>query len=453
MALRRVLVANRGEIAVRVVRACRSLGIETVVATSAIDRESLAAKLADRSVCIGPSPSNESYLRIGLLIEAALGTGCDAVHPGYGFLSENAAFSEACQEHGLVFVGPPPEAVRAVGDKRRARELARAAAVPVVPGLDDVRRTEDVLEFGRKNGYPILIKAAAGGGGRGMFVARSEADVRANIERASAEALAAFGDGSLYVERFIERARHVEVQVFGDGKGRVVHFGDRDCSVQRRHQKLVEEAPAPGIPDGVRADLHASAVRFAEHIGYVNAGTVELVYDADADRFYFIEMNARIQVEHPVSELVSGADLVQLQLAVAGGEGVERAAAHVGRSTGHAIEVRVNAESARDGFLPRPGRIKTWRVPAGDGVRVDTHCFAGYLVPPFYDSLLAKLIVHAPTRADAIARARTAVREFQVEGVPTTLDVHAAILESDAFARGEVTTQWLERELLPRHFQ
>jgi acetyl-CoA carboxylase biotin carboxylase subunit len=452
MALRRVLVANRGEIAVRIVRACRALGIETVVATSAIDRDSLAAKLADRSVCIGPSPSNESYLRVDLLVQAAIGTGCDAVHPGYGFLSENSAFSEACAQNGLVFVGPPPAAVHAVGDKRRARESARAAGVPVVAGLDDIRTTDDVLAFGRKNGYPILIKAASGGGGRGMFVARTEADVRANIDRASAEALAAFGDGSLYVERFIERARHVEVQVFGDGKGRVVHFGDRDCSVQRRHQKLVEEAPAPGIPDGVRSDIHASAVRFAEHIGYVNAGTVELVYDADTTHFYFIEMNARIQVEHPVSEAVSGADLVQTQLLVAGGDGIGRAATHVGRSYGHAIEVRVNAESAKDGFLPRPGRITAWRMPEGEGIRVDTHCYAGYLVPPFYDSLLAKLIVHAPTRAQAIAQSRSAVRSFHVEGVPTTLDVHAAILDDSDFARGGVTTQWLERELLPRYF-
>ena len=446
MALTRVLVANRGEIAVRVIRACKARGIETVLAASAIDRESLAAQHADRTVCIGPSPSNESYLRVGLLVEAAIMTGCDAVHPGYGFLSENADFSEACKQHDLVFVGPPPSAVRAVGDKRRARALAREANVPVVPGLDAVTSASDVLSFAKENGYPVLVKAASGGGGRGMFVARSDEEVRANVDRASAEALAAFGDGSLYVERFIENARHIEVQVFADTHGSVTHFGDRDCSVQRRHQKLVEEASAPGLSADLRAELHDSAVRFAKHIGYVNAGTVEYVYDAERGDFHFIEMNARIQVEHPVSEEVSGVDLVGLQLAVAAGERLPTPKP----VRGHAIELRVNAESARDGFMPRPGRLTKFDVPIGDGIRVDTHCYPGYLVPPFYDSLLAKLIVRADTREEAIDRALAAAHAFHVEGVATTLDVHQAILSSAAFRRGGVTTQWLERELLPQ---
>ena len=444
--MKRVLIANRGEIAVRVIRACRARGLETVLAASAIDRDSLAAQHADRTVCIGPSPSSDSYLRVGLLVEAALGTGCDAVHPGYGFLSENADFSEACKQHGLTFIGPPPSAVRAVGDKRRARVLAREANVPVVPGLDAVTSAADVLSFARENGYPVLVKAAAGGGGRGMFVARTEADVRANVERASAEAVAAFGDGALYVERFIESARHIEVQVFADTHGTVTHFGDRDCSVQRRHQKLVEEASAPGLSSDLRAELHASAVRFASHIGYVNAGTVEYVYDAERGEFHFIEMNARIQVEHPVSEEVSGVDLVGLQLAVAAGERLPAPKP----PQGHAIELRVNAESARDGFMPRPGRITKFDIPVGDGIRVDTHCYPGYLVPPFYDSLLAKLIVRADTRERAIENALAAARAFRVEGVATTLDVHQAILSSAAFRRGGVTTQWLERELLPQ---
>lgn len=444
--MKRVLIANRGEIAVRVIRACKARGLETVLAASAVDRESLAAQHADRTVCIGPSPSSESYLRVGLLVEAALGTGCDAVHPGYGFLSENATFSEACKEHGLTFIGPPASAVRAVGDKRRARVLAREADVPVVPGLDAVTDANDVLGFAREHGYPVLVKAAAGGGGRGMFVARSDDDVRANVERASAEAQAAFGDGSLYVERYIESARHIEVQVFADSHGNVSHFGDRDCSVQRRHQKLVEEASAPGLSDDIRGRLHASAVRFAKHIGYVNAGTVEYVYDAERGDFHFIEMNARIQVEHPVSEEVWGTDLVGLQLAVASGEKLPAARG----PKGHAIELRVNAESARDGFMPRPGRITKFDMPIGDGIRIDTHCYPGYLVPPFYDSLLAKLIVRADTREQAIDNALAAAHAFTVEGVATTLDVHCAILGSDAFRRGGITTQWLERELLPQ---
>lgn len=443
---RRVLVANRGEIAVRIIRACQSLGVQTVLAASAIDRDSLAARMADRTVTIGPSPSNESYLRVGLLIEAAKGTECDALHPGYGFLSENAQLSEACAEYGITFIGPPPAAVRSVGDKRQARALARAASVPIVPGLDRVNHVDDVIAFGKEHGYPVLVKAAAGGGGRGMFVARSADDVRQNLARASAEALAAFGDGAMYAETYIERARHIEVQVFADHHGNATHFGDRDCSVQRRHQKLVEEAPGPGLGDDLRHELHASAVRFAKHIGYANAGTVEYVYDADRQRFHFIEMNARIQVEHPVSEAVTGTDLVALQLRVASGEPLP---ARTPSTTGHAIELRVNAEDAKAGFLPRPGRITRWLPPEGEGIRVDTHCFDGYLVPPFYDSLLAKLIVHAPTRTEALARALDAARGFDVDGVATTLDVHRAILAHPDFQRGGITTQWLERELLP----
>jgi acetyl-CoA carboxylase, biotin carboxylase subunit len=446
---KRVLIANRGEIAVRVIRACEKLGIESVAAVSDADRESLAARIATRAVCIGPAAARESYLRPELLVTAALGTGCAAIHPGYGFLSERAAFSRMCAKEGVTFIGPAPEAIEAMGDKLSAVQLAQEAGVPRVPGSGRIQSAGDARDFARRHGFPILIKASAGGGGRGMRVVARDADIDRELAAAAAEAQAAFGDPSLYIEKFIERARHIEIQVLGDSRGSVVHLGERDCSTQRRHQKLIEEAPSPAIDANLRSQLADAAVRLARRVHYQGAGTVEFVFDEDTRQWYFLEMNTRIQVEHPVTEMVTGRDLVAEQICIAAGAPISFAQDDV-RLEGHAIECRINAEDATHNFAPGPGRLQTWSPPAGPGIRVDTHCFPGYLVPPYYDSLLAKVISHGADRAQAIAQMSAALERFEVTGVPTTIPFHRQVLQHDDFRNGRVTTRWVEEKFLDR---
>ena len=445
MSLQRLLVANRGEIAVRIIRACRALGIESVVAVSEVDRDSLPARLADRSVCIGPSRAAASYLNSDALLATALGAGCDAVHPGYGFLAENPDFGAACERNGLVFVGPRPETVKTMGNKLTAREIAEQAGVPVVPGSSSVATFGDAAAVVEAIGYPVLLKAAAGGGGRGIRIVHAPDELRGTFQSAAAEAEAAFGDGTLYAERFIADGRHIEVQVFGDQQGNVIHLGERDCSLQRRYQKIVEEAPATLVPDALRQEIRDSAVALAAGIGYTNAGTVEFIYDQQRREFHFLEMNTRIQVEHPVTEEITGIDLVQLQLRVAGGEplGIEQSDV---RFTGHAIECRITAEQPSAGFRPSPGLITRWDPPEGPGVRLDTHCFSGYRVPPFYDSLLAKLITSGDDRTQAIERMQTALESFSVEGVDTGITFLAGLMAHPDYRRGHVNTRWVEEQ-------
>jgi acetyl-CoA carboxylase biotin carboxylase subunit len=444
---KRILVANRGEIAVRVIRACNQLGIETVAAVSDADRDSLAARMATRSVCIGPAPAGQSYLRPELLVTAAKGTGCNAVHPGYGFLAERADFARLCASEGLVFIGPSPDAIDKMGDKLAAIELACAAGVARVPGSGIIRALPDAQDFVRRLGLPVIIKASAGGGGRGMRVVRRDAELRGALEAAAAEAQAAFGDPSLYLEKFIERARHVEVQVLGDRFEAVVHLGERDCSTQRRHQKLIEEAPSPAVGTSLGARITEAALLLAQRVHYEGAGTVEFVLDDDTQHCFFLEMNTRIQVEHPVTEMVTGHDIVIEQIRVAAGEPLSFGQ-HEVKLVGHAIECRINAEDPARNFLPCPGRLDAWRPPQGGTVRVDTHCFPGYMVPPFYDSLLAKVIVHAPTRAGAIKEMCAALNDFEVVGVPTTIPFHRRALAHEDFRSGQVTTRWVEEKLL-----
>jgi acetyl-CoA carboxylase biotin carboxylase subunit len=438
--LRRVLVANRGEVAVRVVRACHELGLEAVAVYSTADRDSLHVRLADHAVHVGPPPPQESYLNIPSLVAAATTTGCDAVHPGWGFLAENAGFARACEDNDLVFVGPAPEAIETMGDKIRAKETVAAAGVPLVPGSKGNATLEGARELGAEIGYPLLLKAAAGGGGRGMRLVGAPAELEAAYRMASAEAESAFSDGSLYVEKAVVGARHVEIQVLGDGQGGALTLGERDCSIQRRHQKLVEEAPSPALTPELRDEMEAAAARAVEMLRYRGAGTIEFLVDAER-RFYFIEMNTRLQVEHPVTELLTGIDLAQSQLRVAAGEGLP----HTGRAElrGHAIELRINAEDPAHDFRPAPGTVTRFRPPLGPGVRVDTHVFEGYSIPPFYDSLIAKVIVWAEDRPAAIARARRALGELELDGIPTTRELHLAILGSDGFRSGDYTTGFL----------
>ncbi|MQA60312.1 MAG: acetyl-CoA carboxylase biotin carboxylase subunit [Actinophytocola sp.] len=449
MRIGRVLIANRGEIAERIVRACRTLGIESVVAVSAADKDSLAAQRADRAVCIGPAQVSESYLNQDALLAAALGTGADAIHPGYGFLAENPAFADACERHGVTFVGPRGETVRTMGNKLAAREVAERYGVPVVPGSAHIARYEDAVKIAGDIGYPVLFKAAAGGGGRGIRIVHGPDELRSTFEHASAEGAAAFGDGALYLERYVAAARHIEVQVFADRHGNVLHLGERDCSMQRRYQKIVEEAPAALIPEEARASLSESAAVLTKGIDYENAGTVEFLYDEDRGEYYFLEMNTRIQVEHPVTEEITGLDLVAMQLQVAAGDPLPVTQDEV-RFTGHAIQCRITAESPENGFRPAPGRIVDWRPPEGPGCRVDTHCHDGYLVPPFYDSLLAKLIVHGRDRAEATERMRVALRRFKVTGIDTNIDFLAFLTAHPDFADGRFTTSWVERQLSDR---
>ena len=440
----KVLIANRGEIALRVLRAAKELGIKTVLVYSEADATSLPVLLADESICIGPGPSNASYLNVRNILSAAIVTGAEAIHPGYGFLSENAEFAQKCEEHNLVFIGPRPGNIRLIGDKASARALAEEADVPLTPGsgaLDGVKHAE---KFAAEIGYPIILKASAGGGGRGMRVVRSEAELSRNFSNAQEEAKAAFGNGEMYMEKFLEEPRHVEIQVFGDGEGNVVHYFDRDCSIQRRYQKVLEEATST-LPDEVRERIAASAVRLAEHIGYRGAGTCEFLVDRDMN-FYFSEMNTRIQVEHPVTEMVTRTDLVQEQFRVAAGEGLSYAQDDI-RVQGHAIEVRINAEDPEHDFRPSAGTLTDLHWPGGPGIRVDSHAYAGYRIPPHYDSLIAKLIAWAPTRDEAIARLHRALEETVVEGVKTTIPFHLQVLENAFFKRGAVFTNFIQRRL------
>lgn len=445
---RRILVANRGEIALRVIRAARELGIETVAVYSRADRDASYLHLANDAVCIGGELPSASYLNPAAILSAAEITNAEAIHPGYGFLSENATFAQMCRDCNVEFIGPPADAMRRLGDKVQAKALARKAKVPLVPGSDGVVADEEqALEIAQRVGYPVMIKAAAGGGGRGMRAAAGDAALRTHLRNARAEAENAFKDGSLYIEKLIERPRHVEVQVLGDPKGHVVHLWERDCSLQRRHQKLVEESPSPHIDRKVRERLCAAAVRLAKAAGYYSAGTCEFLLDLDGN-FYFIEVNARIQVEHPVTELVTGVDLVQWQIRIAAGEELRLTQADIERR-GSAVEVRVNAESPEDGFRPCPGPVREFIPPGGPGVRVDTHVYAGCTISPYYDSLVAKLLVHRPTRAEAIIAMRRAIEEFRIAPIKTTLPVHRLIFEHADFVRGQVDTGFIEREIMP----
>ncbi len=441
--MKRVLVANRGEIAVRVIYALREMGIESVAVHSDADAEALHVKLADYAVRIGPPPPSESYLNYFRIIAAAEASGADAIHPGYGFLAENPEFAKLVQEHGLIFIGPSPEAIAQMGDKALAKKIMREAGVPVVPGSPGpLSSAEEAAEIAQEVGYPVLLKAVAGGGGRGMRVVREPGELRQAFEMASAEAQAAFGDGRLYLEKFIERPRHIEVQVLGDGQ-RAIHLGERECSIQRRHQKLIEEAPSPVVTPELREKLGEAAVRAAEAIGYRSAGTVEFIMDQEGN-FYFIEMNTRIQVEHPVTEMVTGVDLIKAQIRIAQGEELWLRQEDI-RMSGHSIEVRVNAEDPLRDFAPSPGKIEVLHKPGGPGVRVDSHIYQGYTVPPFYDSLLAKLVVHGADRAEARARMLRALEEFVIEGPKTTIPFHISVVSSEEFAKGEFDTKFLER--------
>jgi acetyl-CoA carboxylase, biotin carboxylase subunit len=446
MSVTRVLVANRGEIAVRIIRACQSLGIETVVAVSEADRESLAAKIANRMVCIGPPRSSDSYLKAAALLAAAQGTGCDALHPGYGFLSERAELAQACADNKITFVGPTADNITKMGDKLEARKIAASSGVATVPGSDHAKNPREAIAQAEKIGYPVLLKASAGGGGRGIKLVWNAQEMQTTFSTAAAEARAAFGNDTLYMERYIGNARHVEVQVLGDRFGNMIHLGERDCSLQRRHQKIVEEAPAYAVSKEVRARICNAAAILARSIGYQNAGTVEFIFDNDTNEFFFLEMNTRIQVEHPVTEMITGVDLVAQQLKVARGEPLAFKQSDIGFS-GHAIECRINAESPQHGFRPCPGRITHWEAPAGPGVRLDTHCYSGYFVPPFYDSLLAKLIVHGGDRSQAIARTKQALASFQVQGIDTGIPFLQMVVDDADYLAGNVNTRWLEKKL------
>ncbi len=439
----KVLIANRGEIALRIIRACHELGIETVAVYSEADRDSLHVRFADEDVCIGPARSTDSYLNIPRIIAAAEITGAEAIHPGYGFLAENAEFAEICTKSDLVFIGPTPEQIRSMGDKATARKTMMEVGVPTVPGSPDIITDPgQAVATAEGIGFPIMIKASAGGGGKGMRIAHDPETFPKMLQAAQNEAQAAFGDSGVYLERCILRPRHVEFQVFGDRFGKVIHLGERDCSVQRRHQKLIEEAPSPALTDALRAEMGAAAVKAARAIDYVGAGTVEFLLDEDGS-FYFIEMNTRIQVEHPVTEVTTGLDLVKEQIRVAAGEPLSFPDDI--KLRGHAIEFRINAEDPERNFAPSPGRIETYHAAGGPGVRVDSHMYTGYSIPPHYDSLLGKLIVSGNTREEALSRARNALAHMVIEGVHTTVDFLAEIVEDEEFREGKVDTRFIER--------
>ncbi len=444
----RILVANRGEIALRVIRACRDMGIEAIAVYSRADRDAAYLNLAHDAICIGPEAPAQSYLNAAAILSAAELTDVQAIHPGYGFLAENARFAQMCRDCKIEFIGPSVEAMQAVGDKVAARKLARQAKVPIVPGSHAAVENEDeAVAIASKLGYPVMIKAAAGGGGRGMRPAHNEATLRSNFRHARAEAEGAFKDGSLYVEKLLERPRHVEVQLLGDRKGNVVHLWERDCTLQRRHQKLIEESPSPHISGRTRRKLCEAAVRLAQAAGYYSAGTCEFLVDED-ESFHFIEVNARVQVEHPVTELVTGQDLVQWQIRIAAGETLKLRQEQIPQN-GCAIECRINAENPDDGFRPCPGPIHEFIPPGGPGVRLDTHAYAGYVVSPHYDSLIAKLLVHRPTRAEAIHAMARALDEFVVRPLKTTIPLHRAIMEQAEFVKGHVDTNFIERTFGP----
>jgi len=438
----KILIANRGEIALRIIRTCRVMGIPTVAVYSSADEDSLHVRFADEAVCIGPPTGRESYLNIPRIIAAAEITGADAIHPGYGFLAENAGFSEICLESGIKFIGPSPDMITRMGDKSLAKETVRAAAVPTVPGSDGVVRSLDhAHELMQDMTFPIIIKASAGGGGKGMRIVREPDDFERQFRMARTEAESAFSNGDLYIEKYIDKPRHVEIQVLGDQHGNVVHLGERDCSVQRRHQKLIEESPSPAVDHELRERMGAAAVNAAKSINYEGAGTIEFLLDADRN-FYFMEMNTRIQVEHPVTEEVTGVDLIREQIRAAAGEKIPDGGFPL--PEGHAIECRINAEDPEHDFRPSPGRIATWHQPSGFGVRVDSHAYQGYMIPPYYDSMIGKLIVRGQTREEALDRMQQALDEFVIEGVHTTIPFHRKVMKHPKFREGDFDTHFLE---------
>lgn len=439
---KKILIANRGEIALRVIRTCRDMGIKTVAVYSEADKDSLHVRFADEAVCIGPPPSRESYLSIPRIIAAAEITNADAIHPGYGFLAENAEFSEICAESKIKFIGPSPEMINAMGDKAYAKDTMKKAGVPVVPGSDGVVSSiEDAKKIAQEFGYPVLIKASAGGGGKGMRIVREESELENSFVMATNEALSAFGNGDVYIEKFVENPRHIEIQIIGDQFGNVIHLGERDCTVQRRHQKLIEETPSPFINDEIRKAMGNAAVNGAKSVNYEGAGTVEFIVDKNKN-FYFMEMNTRVQVEHPVTEQVTGVDIIREQIAVA--SGLEIKVSDV-KQEGHSIECRINAENPDRNFAPSPGRISTFHMPGGIGVRVDTHAYANYVIPPYYDSMIAKLIVTADTRLEAINRMYRALDEFIIEGVHTTIGFHKKVMKHEKFIDGDFDTSFIEK--------
>ena len=439
---RKILIANRGEIACRIIWTCKEMGIRTVAVHSTADKDALHVKYADEAVCIGPAPSAESYLSIPSIISAAEITNVDAIHPGYGFLAESERFAKVCEDCNIKFIGPRPHVIGMMGDKVEARRTMAAAGVPILPGSPEpIETAEEAIALAKEIGFPVIIKAAAGGGGRGMRIVREEADLASNLELAQTEALAAFKNGSVYIERYIERPRHIEIQVLADEYGNVIHLGERECSIQRRHQKLLEEAPSPVITPEQRAAMGAVAVKACQEIGYSSAGTFEFLLDEDGS-FYFMEMNTRIQVEHPVTEMVTLADIVRNQIRIAEGETLGATQDDV-QIVGHSIECRINAEDPVK-FTPSPGRITALNIPGGPGVRVDTAIYPGYVVPPYYDSMIAKLIVHARTRELAIGRMRRALEVMVVEGIKTTIPLHLKIMNDENFQKGNFSTKFME---------
>ncbi len=444
---KKILIANRSEIALRIIRACNDLGISTVLIHSQADADSLPVNLADESFCIGPPQAAQSYLNIPAIINVALLTGAEAIHPGYGFLSESAHFAEVCREHKIKFIGPSPESIRQMGDKSRAKATVKKAGVPTVPGSDGlVHDLKDALNLAEQIGYPVLIKATAGGGGRGMRIVKEASELEKALASASYEAQAAFGNSGVYLEKYITRMKHIEFQIFGDSQGNVVHLGERDCSIQRRHQKLIEEAPSISLTADLRQKMGDAAVKVAKAVEYEGAGTIEFILDLDTQNFYFMEMNTRIQVEHPVTEAVTGIDLVGEQIKVAAGETLSFKQKDV-KLQGHAIEFRINAEDAEQNFRPSPGLITDYISPGGIGVRLDSHCYTGYRMPQYYDSLLGKLIIYGKDRTETLSRARRALGEFGIEGVKTTIPLHLQILDDEIFINGNITTGYLDNFL------
>ncbi len=446
----KVLIANRGEIALRIIRSCRELDIATVAVYSTVDKKALHVQLADEAVCVGDSLSNKSYLNIPNILAAATSRGVDAIHPGYGFLAENDKFAEMCNDHGITFIGPSPNAIRSMGDKSTAKETMERVGVPTVPGSKGLLLSvEEAYEMAQEIGYPVIIKATAGGGGRGMRLVENKANLEKMFKAAQGEAEAAFGNDGLYMEKFIKKPRHVEIQILADRSGNVVHLGERDCSVQRRHQKLLEESPSPAINHSLRKKMGNAAIAAAKSISYEGAGTVEFLVDDD-NNFYFMEMNTRIQVEHPVTEMVTGVDLIAEQIKIAGGENLGFTQDDI-QLNGHAIECRINAEDPSHNFRPSPGKITGWLPPGGPGVRVDSHVYTGYEIPPFYDSLIGKLIVWGKDRNTAIKRMNRALNECAVTGIPTTINFHLSLLNKRKFMEGKIHTKYVEEELLPNY--
>ena len=441
---KRILIANRGEIACRIIKTCRRMGIETCQVHSTADKESLPVRMADLAICIGPGPAKGSYLNINNIIAAAELADVDAIHPGFGFLSENSHFAQVVRDCQIEFIGPLSSSMEALGNKAKAKALAKQAGVPTIPGsIGAVKDADEAIKLAREIGYPVLIKATAGGGGRGMRVAHNDASLVSGLIQAQREAEAAFGNGDCIIEAFLQRARHIEIQVIGDKHGNVISLGERDCSTQRRHQKLVEESPSPVITPETRKAMSADAVKLAKAAGYYNAGTVEFIYDIDRKKYFFLEMNTRIQVEHPVTEMVNDLDLIALMIKVAAGEPLPFKQEDI-KPKGHAIEVRINAEDWQNNFSPCPGRLSMYVAPSGKGVRVDSHCYAGYQIPPHYDSMIAKLIVHGTDRADALKLLENALNEYIIDGIKTTIGFHQRLIRDPRFVNNEVTTKWVD---------